>query len=192
MTAIDENASSVNADQGNFIQKAKNLSKLCNIHIMIVCHTNKEKDECDTENSRFNITKKDLNGSGNITNKADIIFGICRNWYKTLLYEQLIANGGDLHQIDNLPDLWLGILKDREEGSRKIIEMGFSKETLRMYDQYTKQDKNEQYEFLNYLDKKYNKEDYLKEISLKDKVDKKINFIQKATKKNIQEELPWE
>ncbi len=162
MTAIDENAGSVYADQGTFIQTAKDIAVNLNTHVLIVAHTNKNKDECDDEKSSFNLVKKDLNGSGNITNKTDVLIGICRNWYKTKLIESILskANNFDPQIVDGLPDLWVGLLKDREEGSRKIIEMGYSKEAYRIYDQFSNKYTNEQYEFLNYLDNGYKKQDY--------------------------------
>ena len=70
-----------------------------------------------------NLTKNDISGSKNISNKADNIISIERNWEE-----------GDAKICDAI----FTSLKDRESGKRKIIRYNFNKNTLRFYNNNTK------------------------------------------------------
>jgi twinkle protein len=109
MSAMTENADSVNADQGNFVQRCKDFAEAYRVHIILVAHPNKLKGKGQA------LEKEDISGSLNIGNKADIILAMERN-YK------------DDRDCDNI----LRLLKDREEGICKSINFMFVPESKRL------------------------------------------------------------
>lgn len=122
MSALEENAESLNSDQANFVQYCKNFAIKFNVHVVLLAHPNKEKQEIN--NGIGNLTKKDISGTKNISNKADNIISVERNWDET--------ENKDC-------DLILTSQKDRESGQRKIIKYNFSRKTLRFYNSCTKE-----------------------------------------------------
>lgn len=123
MAMLEENSNSVNADQGNLVQRCKEFAVNNNIHIVLLCHPNKEKKEITGEDG--NLEKNDISGTGNIPNKADNIIAIERVWADERNCDVIISS-----------------LKDRESGQRKVLKMLFSKVTLRFYNGITPQTKN--------------------------------------------------
>jgi RecA-family ATPase len=122
MSVLEENADSLFSDQANFVQHCKNFAIKYNVHVVLLAHPNKEKRE--VYGSEGNLSKRDISGSKNISNKADNIISIERNWYD-----------GD----DKNCDLIFTSQKDRESGQRKIILYNFSAKTLRFYNENTKE-----------------------------------------------------
>jgi twinkle protein len=120
MSAMEESADSINADQSNFVQRCKDFAENFNIHIMLAVHPNKIKGK------EQRLEKEDISGSNNIANKGDNIISIER-YYKS----------------ERDCDAALRLLKDREDGqfvevklmyqtqSKRLVEMtesGFLKE----------------------------------------------------------------
>lgn len=130
MAMLEENSNSVNADQGNLVQRCKEFAVKNNIHIVLLCHPNKEKKEISGEDG--NLEKNDISGTGNIPNKADNIISIERVWADERSCDVIISS-----------------LKDRESGQRKVMKMLFSNVTLRFYNGVTLQSKN--YSWTKYL-----------------------------------------
>lgn len=109
MSALEENAESLNSDQSNFVQQCKDFAESYRVHIILVAHPNKIKKKGDQ------LEKEDISGSNNIPNKADIIVAIERNYQ-------------DDREYDNV----LRLLKDREEGICKTINFLFESKSKRL------------------------------------------------------------
>jgi len=120
MTVLEENAESLYSDQANFVQKCKDFAIQHNCHLILAGHPNKSKQELDPETEKGNLEKTDISGSNNIPNKADNIISV----------ERLFGDG-------RICDAIVSVLKDREEGQRKVIHYNFSKRTLRFYNDRT-------------------------------------------------------
>ena len=123
MSALQENAESLNSDQSNFVQECKNFAIKYNVHVVLLAHPNKIKGEVYTDEG--NLTKRDIAGSKNISNKADNVISIERNWSE---------------EENKECDLIFTSQKDRETGQRKVIKYKFSPRTLRFYNKNTKED----------------------------------------------------
>lgn len=123
MAILEENADSLNSDQANFVQRCKDFSIKNNIHIVLLAHPKKGKDEL-TNQVVGNLDKTDISGSNNIPNKADNIIAVERLW-------------GDDRDCDAI----VTSLKDRETGQRKSISYYFSSNTLRFYNNITSENK---------------------------------------------------
>ena len=121
MAVLEENADSLYSDQANFVQKCKDFAIKQNCHVVLLAHPNKEKKEVK-KGSEGNLEKTDISGSNNIPNKADNIIAIERVWDES----------GDCDAI-------ITCLKDRESGQRKAFKYLFSRETLRFYNDWTKE-----------------------------------------------------
>jgi twinkle protein len=121
MAVLEENADSLYSDQANFVQKCKDFAIKQNCHVVLLAHPNKEKKEVK-KGSEGNLEKTDISGSNNIPNKADNIIAIERVWDEE----------GDCDAI-------ITCLKDRESGQRKAFKYLFSRETLRFYNDWTKE-----------------------------------------------------
>jgi twinkle protein len=139
MSAMEEHADSINADQSNFVQRCKDFVESYNVHIILAVHPNKTK----TRGQR--LEKEDISGSNNIPNKADNTISIERNF----------DSGRDC-------DAMLRLLKEREEGrytevkllyqdqSKRLVEMtqsGFLSEPKYTWEKYL-EDIAEQQEFV--------------------------------------------
>lgn len=123
MSKLEENADSLYSDQANFVQRCKNFAINNNVHMVLLAHPNKEKNEIKIADAdEGNLTKLDISGSNNIANKADNIIAVERNW----------GENADC-------DAFITSLKDRESGSRKVMKFLFSKKTLRFYNDRTKE-----------------------------------------------------
>lgn len=109
MSAIEESADSINADQSNFVQKCKDFAEAYKVHVMLVVHPNKIKTK------EQDLDKTDISGSNNIANKADVIISIQRNYDKGEPYDGKIM-----------------LLKDREEGRMKEIKLIFNEHSKRL------------------------------------------------------------
>ena len=125
MSILEENADSLNSDQANFVQQCKFFAIKYNVHVVLLAHPNKIKEECYDNDG--NLTKRDISGSKNISNKADNIISVERNWDTTENKEC------DLIMISQ---------KDRESGQRKVFRYNFSKRTLRFYNDVTPENIN--------------------------------------------------
>jgi replicative DNA helicase len=122
MSVLEENADSLYSDQANFVQMCKNFARKYDVHIVLLAHPNKTKEEI--YDGIGNLTKRDISGSKNISNKADNIISIERNW--------------DTSEAKDC-DLIMTSLKDRETGQRKILKYNFSLKSLRFYNATTKE-----------------------------------------------------
>lgn len=156
MSALEEN-DNINHDQSNFMQKCKDFAESKKVHVVVLAHPNKMKDELE-EGSHGNLTKKDISGTGNISNKATNIIALERVWSE-----------------EEEADLIFTSLKDRPQfvtkgGGRLEIKYNFSKEYLRFYNSVTP-------EAYSYSWNKY----------LKDDIDKKT-FKKIEIKKEFKEE----
>lgn len=121
MAILEENADSLYSDQANFVQRCKNFAIRNKVHIVLLAHPNKEKDEIQAGSSG-NLDKTDISGSNNIPNKADNIIAVERLW-------------GDDAECDAI----VTSLKDRNTGQRKQMKFFFSTKTLRFYNNTTKE-----------------------------------------------------
>jgi len=120
MTVMEENAENLYSDQANFVQKCKDFAVKNNCHLILVAHPNKSKQELEEEALKGNLEKTDISGSNNIPNKADNIISV----------ERLFG--------ENRPcDAIITVLKDREEGQRKVVQYNFSKNSKRFYNENT-------------------------------------------------------
>lgn len=129
MALMEENADSLNSDQANLIQRCKNFAIKNNIHIVLLAHPNKSKQEVNgseengkKQENKGNLEKTDISGTNNIPNKADNIIAVERLWSDDRPCDAIITS-----------------LKDRESGQRKTMNFNFSKNTLRFYNQSTKE-----------------------------------------------------
>jgi twinkle protein len=122
MSVLEEDADSLNSDQSNFVQACKNFATKYNVHVVLLAHPNKFKQEIT--GNEGNLSKSDISGTNNIPNKADNIIAIERNWDNT---------------ENKTCDMVLTSLKDRETGQRKSFLYNFSKKTLRFYSIATKE-----------------------------------------------------
>lgn len=120
MTVMEENADSIYSDQANFTQKCKDFAVRHNCHVILVAHPTKAKLELEPDATKGNLDKNDISGSNNIANKADNIIAV----------ERLFGEERDC-------DCIITLLKDREEGRRKVIKYNFSKSSLRFYNENT-------------------------------------------------------
>jgi DNA primase (bacterial type) len=109
MSAMEDNADSINTDQSNFVQQCKDFAENYRVHIMLVVHPNKLKKAGEK------IEKEDISGSNNIPNKADVVLAI----------EKQIKEDRDC-------DSKLRLLKDREEGRYKEVKLMFQDSTKRL------------------------------------------------------------
>lgn len=136
MTTMEDNEHSRNADQANFIQWCKDFSVNYDCHVVILVHTNKSPEELDFTAKIGTIKKGDISGTMNIPNKADNILAIERMW-------KHLNSKDETLKLEAYPDCLFTSLKDRWEGGRKIMAYNFSLDTLRFYNNATK-------EFVNY------------------------------------------
>lgn len=108
MSALEDTADSINADQSNFVQRCKDFAENYHVHIILVTHPNKAKGR------GAELEKEDISGSNNIPNKADIIISIERQF-----------------KDDRDCDAKLRLLKDREEGRYTEVKLIFQETTKR-------------------------------------------------------------
>jgi len=142
MSALEERES-LNQDQSNFMQKCKDFAEDKQVHVVVLAHPNKSKDELE-ESTHGNLTKRDISGAGNISNKATNIIALERVWSDT-----------------EETDLILTSLKDRPTfntsgGGRIEIQYKFSKKHLRFYNSITPE--SYKYSWPNFLKDDVNKE----------------------------------
>lgn len=145
MAILEEDAQSLNSDQANFVQRCKNFAIKYKVHIVLLAHPNKEKDEIRAGNSG-NLDKTDISGSNNIPNKADNIIAVERLWGSDRDCDAIVTS-----------------LKDRTTGQRKMMKFFFSNNTLRFYNQTTKEDRVYSWEL---------------EKDLRKQIPKEMNFIE--------------
>lgn len=123
MSILEENADSLYSDQANFVQRCKNFAINNNVHIVLLAHPNKEKEEIAKSN-KGNLEKTDISGSNNIPNKADNIISVERLWGEDRECDAIVTS-----------------LKDRESGQRKQMKFFFSQNTLRFYNNITSENR---------------------------------------------------
>ena len=114
-------------DQSNFVQQCKNFAIKYDVHVVLVAHPNKIKEEIFGDIG--NLSKVDISGTNNIANKADNIIAIERIWSNERTSDVIVTS-----------------LKDREGGDRKAFFYNFSKTTLRFYSEVTKEKYNYSWE----------------------------------------------
>lgn len=108
MSALEDSADAQNANQSNFTQTCKDFAEAHKAHVMLVCHPNKLKRQGE------NLEKEDISGSANISNKADIVISIERQFKE-----------------DRDCDALLRLLKDRENGKYAEVKLMFQEGTKR-------------------------------------------------------------
>lgn len=150
MAILEENADSLFSDQANFVQRCKNFAITNDIHIVLLAHPRKGKDELKGGEDS-NLDKTDISGSNNIPNKADNIIAVERKF-----------------EDDRDCDAVVTSLKDRETGQRKQIKYYFSANSMRFYNDKTKE--NRTYSWEKGL-KEEKKKDVFKEFTLIDDPD---------------------
>lgn len=150
MAILEENADSLFSDQANFVQRCKNFAITNDIHIVLLAHPRKGKDELKGGEDS-NLDKTDISGSNNIPNKADNIIAVERKF-----------------EDDRDCDAVVTSLKDRETGQRKQIKYYFSTNSMRFYNDKTKE--NRTYSWEKGL-KEEKKKDAFEEFTLIDDAD---------------------
>lgn len=123
MSILEDSKDNLNSEQSNFVQKCKDFAINKKVHVVLLAHPNKLKNEITvTDANEGNLTKLDISGSNNIANKADNIIAVERNFADNAECDAIITS-----------------LKDRESGERKVLNYQFSKKTLRFYNDRTKE-----------------------------------------------------
>lgn len=123
MSILEDSKDNLNSEQSNFVQRCKDFAINKKVHVVLLAHPNKLKNEITVSNANEgNLTKLDISGSNNIANKADNIIAIERNFAEDAECDAIITS-----------------LKDRESGERKVLNYQFSKKTLRFYNDRTKE-----------------------------------------------------
>lgn len=123
MSILEDSKDNLNSEQSNFVQRCKDFAINKKVHVVLLAHPNKLKNEIAvTEANEGNLTKLDISGSNNIANKADNIIAVERNFAPNAECDAIITS-----------------LKDRESGERKVLNYLFSKRTLRFYNNRTKE-----------------------------------------------------
>lgn len=136
MTAYEINERTQYADQANFVQACKDFARDNTVHVVLIAHPNKAKDELDYHSEKGNLAKNDVSGSGNISNKADNVIAVERIWKELgVIYD------------DSIPDAFVSVLKEREGGGRATYKYWFSHKSLRFYNNNT--DLNVNYDWEN-------------------------------------------
>jgi RecA-family ATPase len=132
---MEDNAESTNADQSNFVQQCKDFAEAYRVHVMLVVHPSKLKRRGEA------LEKEDISGSNNIPNKADVIISVERQYKE-----------------DRDCDAKLRLLKDREEGQYKEVNLIFQEGTKRLLEYENGAIKNIQYSWRQFLPLKEEKE----------------------------------
>lgn len=135
MSAMEDNADSINADQSNFVQQCKDFAENYRIHIMLAVHPNKLKKAGEK------IEKEDISGSNNIANKSDVILSL----------EKQIKEDRDC-------DAKLRLLKDREEGRYKEVKLIFQDSAKRLLEVEGGNVRPVQYNWKRFLSEKLEKQ----------------------------------
>ena len=135
MSALEDAAESINADQSNFVQQCKDFAENYRVHILLVVHPNKLKHKGEM------LEKEDISGSNNIPNKADVIISI----------EQQFKEDRDC-------DAKLRLLKDREEGRFKEVKLMFQESAKRLLEFENGTIKQVQYDWKKFLPEKSEKQ----------------------------------
>lgn len=128
MSALEDRADSINADQSNFTQQCKDFAEAYKAHVLLVCHPNKLKRQGEK------LEKEDISGSANISNKADVIVSIERQFKE-----------------DRDCDALLRLLKDRESGKYTEVKLMFQESTKRLLEFENGIIKPIQYDWKKYL-----------------------------------------
>lgn len=117
MTAMDvvTVANNLNLAQSNFVGELKKLAMKYNVAIVLVAHTKKTPDAFDNDS---------VSGSGDITNKADIVLGYSRD------------------KEDDNDDITstLKVMKNRMYGKLATIPLHFNSASKRVYGKGSKRD----------------------------------------------------
>lgn len=120
LMAILEEQETINHDQSNFVQRCKDFAIDHHCHVVLITHPNKIGME-EVRNAEYgNLRKMDISGTSNISNKADNIMAIERDWGE-----------------DRSHDAFITSLKDREVGQRRVFKYDFDRESLRFYNDKT-------------------------------------------------------
>lgn len=130
MSALEDTADSINADQSNFVQQCKDFAESYHAHVVLVAHPNKAKGKGEP------LEKEDISGSNNIPNKADVIISVERQY-----------------KDDRDCDTKLRLLKDREEGRYKVVKLLFQESTKRLLEIEGNDVKTIEYGWKQYLPK---------------------------------------
>ena len=121
MAAFDADAISQYADQANFVQRCKDYARKYNVHIICVAHANKQENELSADATIGNLTKNDIAGTKNISNKADNIIAVER-----------------IFDADpSKPSMIMTSLKDRWNGARKVFYYKYDIKSGRFWNKNT-------------------------------------------------------
>ena len=131
MSALEDSADSINADQSNFVQRCKDFADNFQVHVMLIVHPNKGKRQGEK------LEKEDISGSGNIPNKADLIIAL----------ERQFQEGRDC-------DAKVRLIKDRDEGRFAEVKLMFQETTKRFYELENGTVRNIDYMWKDYLPEK--------------------------------------
>ncbi len=119
---LQENGDRIFSDQSNFVERCRRFAYNYDCHVVLVAHPRKvyELDSSKSEPLMGNLTKDDISGSKNISNKAHNVISVERDFD---------ANYFDMIITD---------LKDKKHGVRRGFKYYFDKKTYRFYNEVTK------------------------------------------------------
>jgi len=129
MTAIEEEQTELNSQQSNFAKKCKNFAITYNVHVSVICHPNKGKNEGQA------LDKRDVSGTKNITNIADNVISIERIWDGVVSEDAAYAKMDEVRKEKY--DLILRALKDRVGAGREVFHYHFNYQTNRFFNDET-------------------------------------------------------
>ena len=108
----------LNRDQSFFMERCRQFAKTYNCHVIVVAHPHKVGELLvDDKTSTGNLTKDNISGSKDISNKAHNVISIER----------------DFAEGERDFDMILTNLKNKENSIRKGFKYGFQPETLNFY-----------------------------------------------------------
>lgn len=112
------------SQQAEFVNLLRAAAKLYGIHIHLVCHMRKGSDE-NEQVGKFNIR-----GAGEIADLADKVFIVFRNKRREqhLAYQE--NNMPFDESIIEQPDVWLKLVKNRQDGTEMNFGLYFHKESM--------------------------------------------------------------
>jgi len=85
--------SDLNRDQSYFMERCRQFAKTYNCHVMVVAHPHKVEELKADENTKIgNLTKDNVSGSKDITNKAHNVISIERNFNPDRDFDMIMTN----------------------------------------------------------------------------------------------------
>ena len=113
------------AQQAEFVNQLRAAAKINRMHIHLVCHMRKGADE----NER--VGKFNIRGAGEITDLADKVFVVHRNKIReqALMYKS-VGKPHDEKCLEEQPDVYLNLVKNRQDGTEKNFGLYFHKDSM--------------------------------------------------------------